>query len=171
VTGLSPRFSGQCVRQQCKLHQCNTALHELVGLAGFEPTASSSRTKRATRLRHSPCAAGDKLFSDLGPASKNALGELGRGKTADETVLLQQKIKRNPNHPIHRSPRPSLSLQQRASILFYQLTFSTGWVILLRRGGRMLGVRVGFIIKMSRSSLNRGSRQIRSPLAWLGMSL
>ena len=28
---------------------------EMVGVAGFEPTASSSRTKRATKLRHTPC--------------------------------------------------------------------------------------------------------------------
>jgi len=30
----------------------------LVGVAGFEPTASSSRTKRATKLRHTPAATG-----------------------------------------------------------------------------------------------------------------
>src|SRR6202000_2340368 len=29
----------------------------LVGVAGFEPTASSSRTKRATKLRYTPCTA------------------------------------------------------------------------------------------------------------------
>jgi hypothetical protein len=29
---------------------------DLVGVAGFEPTASSSRTKRATKLRHTPVA-------------------------------------------------------------------------------------------------------------------
>ena len=29
---------------------------DLVGVAGFEPTASSSRTKRATKLRHTPAA-------------------------------------------------------------------------------------------------------------------
>jgi hypothetical protein len=29
-------------------------VHVLVGLAGFEPTTSSSRTKRATKLRYSP---------------------------------------------------------------------------------------------------------------------
>ena len=29
--------------------------HHNVGVAGFEPTASSSRTKRATKLRHTPC--------------------------------------------------------------------------------------------------------------------
>ena len=29
-------------------------IHVLVGLAGFEPTTSSSRTKRATKLRYSP---------------------------------------------------------------------------------------------------------------------
>jgi hypothetical protein len=28
--------------------------HELVGVAGFEPAASSSRTKRAAKLRHTP---------------------------------------------------------------------------------------------------------------------
>ena len=27
----------------------------MVGVAGFEPTTSSSRTKRATKLRHTPC--------------------------------------------------------------------------------------------------------------------
>ncbi len=30
------------------------APNSLVGVAGFEPTASSSRTKRATKLRHTP---------------------------------------------------------------------------------------------------------------------
>jgi hypothetical protein len=30
---------------------------DVVGVAGFEPTASSSRTKRATKLRHTPCEA------------------------------------------------------------------------------------------------------------------
>ena len=29
----------------------------MVGVAGFEPTASSSRTKRATKLRHTPLEA------------------------------------------------------------------------------------------------------------------
>jgi hypothetical protein len=39
-------------------------------------------------------------------------------------ALLRQKIKRNPTRPIHRSPRPSLSLKQRAFTLFYLLTSS-----------------------------------------------
>ena len=30
------------------------ALYIFVGVAGFEPTTSSSRTKRATKLRHTP---------------------------------------------------------------------------------------------------------------------
>jgi hypothetical protein len=38
-------------------------------------------------------------------------------------ALQRQKIKRNPTRPIHRSPRPSLSLKQRAFTLFYLLTF------------------------------------------------
>ena len=29
-------------------------LFRVVGVAGFEPTASSSRTKRAAKLRHTP---------------------------------------------------------------------------------------------------------------------
>lgn len=29
-------------------------VHLLVGVAGFEPTTSSSRTKRAAKLRHTP---------------------------------------------------------------------------------------------------------------------
>ena len=29
----------------------------MVGVTGFEPAASSSRTKRATKLRHTPCEA------------------------------------------------------------------------------------------------------------------
>ena len=29
-------------------------LEHAVGVAGFEPTTSSSRTKRATKLRHTP---------------------------------------------------------------------------------------------------------------------
>ena len=31
------------------------SVEHLVGVAGFEPTTSSSRTKRATKLRHTPC--------------------------------------------------------------------------------------------------------------------
>ena len=40
------RFAGPGVRDVLR--------HHMVGLTGFEPAASSSRTKRATKLRHSP---------------------------------------------------------------------------------------------------------------------
>jgi hypothetical protein len=33
---------------------CLQVASELVGVAGFEPAASSSRTKRAAKLRHTP---------------------------------------------------------------------------------------------------------------------
>ena len=33
---------------------CDVLRHHMVGLTGFEPAASSSRTRRATKLRHSP---------------------------------------------------------------------------------------------------------------------
>ena len=39
------------IRMACRP---SATLVELVGVAGFEPTASSSRTKRATKLRHTP---------------------------------------------------------------------------------------------------------------------
>ena len=38
----------------------------MVGLAGFEPAASSSRTKRSTKLSHSPFCEGRKLGGALG---------------------------------------------------------------------------------------------------------
>jgi hypothetical protein len=34
--------------------RCPQVASELVGVAGFEPAASSSRTKRAAKLRHTP---------------------------------------------------------------------------------------------------------------------
>jgi hypothetical protein len=33
---------------------CSTAVPEAIGLVGFEPTASWSRTRRSTKLSHSP---------------------------------------------------------------------------------------------------------------------
>ena len=42
-------------------HDVGLSAMQLVGVAGFEPTTSSSRTKRATKLRHTPCAAGDSI--------------------------------------------------------------------------------------------------------------
>ena len=52
----------------CRLLRVRSLMSKLmvlliVGVAGFEPTTSSSRTKRATKLRHTPCAAGDSIAS------------------------------------------------------------------------------------------------------------
>ena len=44
-------------------HDVGLSVDSMVGVAGFEPTTSSSRTKRATKLRHTPCAAGDSIAS------------------------------------------------------------------------------------------------------------
>jgi hypothetical protein len=46
--GYSPHGKGHLPRSQVAV--------ELVGVAGFEPAASSSRTKRAAKLRHTPPA-------------------------------------------------------------------------------------------------------------------
>src|SRR4051794_4484893 len=59
----------------------------VVGLTGFEPATSSSRTKRATKLRHSPKS----RVAYMGSASgRNRViagdeGEQGRLRTAGET--------------------------------------------------------------------------------------
>ena len=44
-------------------HDVGLSVDSMVGVAGFEPTTSSSRTKRATKLRHTPRAAGDSIAS------------------------------------------------------------------------------------------------------------
>ena len=36
------------------LHLCTSGANQTVGVTGFEPAASSSRTTRATKLRHTP---------------------------------------------------------------------------------------------------------------------
>ena len=46
----------------------------LVGVAGFEPTTSSSRTKRATKLRHTPWPSN---YSPRVPPHRNPLGGAG----------------------------------------------------------------------------------------------
>jgi hypothetical protein len=49
---------GYSRQQKGHLHLVQMA-RELVGVAGFEPAASSSRTKRAAKLRHTPMTAGE----------------------------------------------------------------------------------------------------------------
>ena len=50
------------------------ARHHMVGVAGFEPTASSSRTKRATKLRHTPVSCDSINSSWYKPESEIAPG-------------------------------------------------------------------------------------------------
>ena len=56
-SALVPRASSRIPAIHSKRMAPTRTLWEpfsLVGVAGFEPTASSSRTKRATKLRHTP---------------------------------------------------------------------------------------------------------------------
>ena len=53
----------------------------VVGVAGFEPTTSSSRTKRATKLRHTPRAAGDSI------ASPHRREEIGSAESSVTSVF------------------------------------------------------------------------------------
>ena len=46
--------------------------HHTVGLTGFEPAASSSRTKRATKLRHSPIG-NQRMLAEAGPHAEIGL--------------------------------------------------------------------------------------------------
>ena len=52
----------------------------LVGVAGFEPTTSSSRTKRATKLRHTPMKPGQD--SGLGGWDETGLLECARQRAS-----------------------------------------------------------------------------------------
>ncbi len=55
----------------------------LVGVAGFEPTASSSRTKRATKLRHTPMYGFTNhiMITLIGDFRKSVLSACGRDHT------------------------------------------------------------------------------------------
>ena len=81
----NPRFAGPGVRDVLR--------HHTVGLTGFEPAASSSRTRRATKLRHSPIAAsgpspGDKHGEHTGAVgrSESASGRGGSGAARGASV-------------------------------------------------------------------------------------
>ena len=62
-------------------HDVGLSVVQLVGVAGFEPTTSSSRTKRATKLRHTPCAAGDSI------ASTHRREEIGSAESSVTSVF------------------------------------------------------------------------------------
>ncbi len=63
---LDVTWTSYCCTRDLRLHLPGPStyvegpylLGHMVGVAGFEPTASSSRTKRATKLRHTPAATG-----------------------------------------------------------------------------------------------------------------
>ena len=65
----------------------------IVGVAGFEPTTSSSRTKRATKLRHTPCAAGDSI------ASTHRGEEIGLAESSVTSVFAPRGNPVGPRRP------------------------------------------------------------------------
>ena len=65
----------------------------VVGVAGFEPTTSSSRTKRATKLRHTPCAAGDSI------ASTHRGEEIGSAESSVTSVFAPRGNPVGPRYP------------------------------------------------------------------------
>jgi hypothetical protein len=74
-----------------------------VGVAGFEPTASSSRTKRATKLRHTPHEATTAYRTDPAPRQ----GGLRAGLPAPTAGYPLVCCGRNPTGPLRRSASPS----------------------------------------------------------------
>ena len=67
--------------------------HHMVGLTGFEPAASSSRTRRATKLRHSPIAGPGRSratstgeHTGVGRAAPNRVRSAGAGSGASPRV-------------------------------------------------------------------------------------
>ena len=62
-------------------------LFQLVGMTGFEPATSSSRTTRATKLRHIPirCKSNFTRIADAGPGCE--IGGAGRARSLDQGVL------------------------------------------------------------------------------------
>lgn len=56
-----------------------TCTNVLVGVTGFEPAASSSRTKRATKLRHTPSL----RTLDAGQPGAAATDTVSDGRNAD----------------------------------------------------------------------------------------
>ena len=65
----------------------------VVGVAGFEPTTSSSRTKRATKLRHTPCAAGVSI------ASPHRGEEIGSAESSVTSVFAPRGNPVGPGRP------------------------------------------------------------------------
>ena len=65
----------------------------VVGVAGFEPTTSSSRTKRATKLRHTPRAAGDSI------ASTRRGEEIGSAESSVTSVFAPCRNTVGPRRP------------------------------------------------------------------------
>jgi hypothetical protein len=62
ILGSAPKWLPKTLRKALRARSTEwikalTSLNE-VGVAGFEPTASSSRTKRATKLRYTPVQRG-----------------------------------------------------------------------------------------------------------------
>jgi hypothetical protein len=105
-TSLAPSFAVQVLLPRPKAG----AGVLVVGLAGFEPTTSSSRTKRATKLRYSPQGevtlsddpGGDEsrcsdLSSEISGLARHDVDEVGVGVAGQEGIgsLAQtQRIKR-----------------------------------------------------------------------------
>ena len=69
----------------------------MVGVTGFEPAASSSRTTRATKLRHTPLE-----VSDLNPTESDYTSHTGsrqtemRGRIAHVRPLRTRRIRERP---------------------------------------------------------------------------
>src|SRR5699024_3330427 len=85
--GSEARARSRCRTEKMPGHRRNgvPALHN-VGVAGFEPTTSSSRTKRATKLRYTPWRAGHPWVSGLASTS------LAHTRSGSRNGLLRLRV-------------------------------------------------------------------------------
>jgi hypothetical protein len=72
----------------------------LVGVRGFEPPASSSRTKRATRLRYTP-----NVWENISLQKVDGRGE--RIRTSDLLHPKQLRYQAALHPALHREPKPA----------------------------------------------------------------
>jgi hypothetical protein len=96
----SPRGIRNAIRAGCPSRETGPDLHFCsVGVAGFEPTASSSRTKRATKLRHTPSVPSNGSSPDSGgkfgiphQRERSRLGWYGVVQKVRQPLLVRFRI-------------------------------------------------------------------------------
>jgi len=106
VSKLCPSYVRErCQRQGPDRVSAGQSLDHRVGVTGFEPAASSSRTKRATKLRHTPWLS----LRDL------AGTRAARTEDSRATPLRPNWIRRSTTWPVSQAAGTRLSLRGQSA--------------------------------------------------------